>query len=172
MEKQEKTGLTDYAIVKFYKKVIRRFEQDIKNPYIDNNNVQHKLKHQAISLISEEQTNEIIRKHGINIFPKEEGQIDENIKENTIQQIVLLPKGKNGNNKKHYTYYSLYTHLRNSFAHDNIEKQDNCYVFKDYNDNGLTMNAKIKIRDFFKYIDTIYEESRKHANENKQQAKN
>lgn len=160
---EEKANLSDYMIAKFYKNVVIRFENEIKNPYVDDKNNLHKHRHEPISLISGDQTNEIIQRFGIKIVAKVKGQIEEDIKENTIHQVIKLPEGKDKNNEKRYTYYSLITHLRNSFAHANIKKQDNYYVFKDYNDKGeITMIAKIKNNKFFRYIDAIYEESKKH----------
>ena len=160
---EEKANLSDYMIGKFYKNVVIRFENEIKNPYVDDKNNLHKHRHEPISLISGDQTNEIIQRFGIKIVAKVKGQIKEDIKENTIHQVIKLPEGKDKNNEKRYTYYSLITHLRNSFAHANIKKQDNYYVFKDYNDKGeITMIAKIKNNKFFRYIDAIYEESKKH----------
>lgn len=159
-----KRKLNTKDIELFYYKVLLRFETEIKNPKVDKDGKLHKYKHDAIFLMSLNQTNQLIADYGIKLISKDE------IKGNIDTNSIYLTTFNNVANDKYYTYYSLLTHLRNSFAHGNIEKAEECYIMKDYDDKGrLTMIAKVEIKKFFDYVDTIYDESKKYQNEIKKE---
>lgn len=138
--------LTEKEIVEFYNKVLVLFEQKIKNPQMEKDYV-CRHKHVPIPIISVDATNELIE----NFRVKFEYEIAGDFKENTVEF---------SKNVRPHSYYMLFKFLRHSFAHMGIKKEDEYFLFENYEDNGtLTMRAKIKQSIFFDYIETIYAES-------------
>lgn len=159
------TNLTDEEIVKFYKDVILRFEDDIKKYHEDA----QKRRQMPISLMSINQTNDLNNRFQITIedISLEQEIGEQNIGVNHIRLYIDIPQKQEDQEKSHYTYYTLYKRLRNSFAHGNIKKKDECYQIKDINDSGkYTMIAQIKTDIFFEYINKIYEKNQEFANDN------
>lgn len=162
---ENKTILSKDEVMGFYQKVLLRFENNIKNPF-DGDEVVHRRRAIPVSLMSFDQTDDLIGRFEITIQTEELDDL-KNVTElsaNTVKQVVSIPKELQDQEKSHYTYYTLYRHLRNSFAHGYIAKEDDCFVFTDYNNNDeLTFIAKIATNKFFEYIDGIYERSLEYA---------
>ncbi len=156
-EELEKVNLSDGEIAKFYRHVLLRFENHIKD--IENEE-ENKRKMNPVSLLEREESKTIENNYKIKIIssysPFEE---NEPYEADTIK--IYFTKGVNGMQPEvhPYTYYFIYFHLRNSFAHGYITKEDGYYLLhdRDYNkENKLSFVAKIKEDDFFKFIDEIY----------------
>lgn len=164
--KEEK--LSDKEIVEFYHKVLLRFENRIKNIENDDEN---KCKTTPVSLLKREESKGIENNYKINIISSYTSFEENELYENDTIKIYFDPKGKGEQPKIHpHTYYFIYSHLRNSFAHGHITKENGYYLLHDrtYNDgkNKLSLVAKIKEDDFFKFIDEIYDTSKKHKEVN------
>ena len=161
--KEEK--LSDEEIVKFYRNVLLRYEREIKNPEEQD---EDKRKINPVSLLKIEESKGIEHKYGIKIIPSYNpfGE-NERYENDTIK--IYFTKWENGEKPKihPHTYYFIYFHLRDSFAHDYINKEGDYYLLRDRNKkNQLTMIAKIKQDDLFNFIDEIYDTSKKHKEQN------
>lgn len=162
---KEKEELSNEEIVKFYHNVLLRYERDIKDPEEQD---EDKRKLNPVSLLKIEESRGIEHKYDIKIIPShnpfEENEPYEN---DTIK--IYFTNGKNGEQPKihPHTYYFIYFHLRDSFAHGYINKEGDYYLLHDRNPKGeLTMIAKIKQNALFNFIDEIYNTSKKYKEQN------
>ena len=68
------------------------------------------------------------------------------------QHAAYFRYGYNTTDKAH----DLMRHIRNAIAHGNIEKQQGCFLLKDYNNYGtMTLDAKIKTNVFWNFLNEL-----------------
>lgn len=162
---KEKEELSNEEIVKFYHNVLLRYERDIKDPEEQD---EDKRKLNPVSLLKIEESRGIEHKYDIKIIPSYNPLGENEPYESDTIKIYFDPKGKREQPKIHpHTYYFIYFHLRDSFAHGYINKEGDYYLLHDRNSKGeLTMIAKIKQNALFNFIDEIYNTSKKYKEQN------
>ena len=156
----EQSVLTNEEIVRFYNELLYPLVT-IRKLYEDP---RHLYAHHPFSFMKLEQTSRIVNCYGVHVECVEGYCTDEAVGDN---QVVVSCNYPNGDAKKH-CFYAFLNHLRNSFAHCYIQREDRFLLFKDFADNGkLTLNAKIDATIFFEFIAAIYKEYGDYKNRKK-----